>query len=116
MMTHTHTYAILHVQESSYRDVRRCLLIASPDHKDAIHNDNDDEVIDMQGIALQAAVLKQTVEQKWYELGAASRRAGLLKGECPVKEIGGLGDEWRKGWMDEYRNETQTLDGQQSGQ
>ena len=50
----TYTYAVLHIQDSSYQDVRRRLLIASPDHKDAIHDDGDGEVIDMQGIALQA--------------------------------------------------------------
>lgn len=49
----THTYALLTVSGSTYREVRRLLLDAGYSH--AIHVDGDPrepEVIDMHGIAL----------------------------------------------------------------
>lgn len=51
-MSATHTYAILEVSKRTYREVRKLLLKA--DYSYAIDSDEDGEVIDMHGIALQA--------------------------------------------------------------
>lgn len=56
-MRSTHTYAILEVPLEVYNQIRKQLEEAGYGH--AFHRgNNDDEVIDMQGIALQAKAEK----------------------------------------------------------
>lgn len=56
-MRSTHTYAILEVSPKTYAEVRKLLEDAGYGH--AFHRgNNDDEVIDMNGLALQTKVEK----------------------------------------------------------
>ena len=47
----THTYAILEVSPAAYQEIRAKLEAAG--HEQAFHDEDDGEVIDMHGIALQ---------------------------------------------------------------
>lgn len=54
MTRSTHTYAILDISPAAYAEIREKLERAGYQH--AFHKEGEDEVIDMQGIAVRAEV------------------------------------------------------------
>lgn len=86
MLTHTHTYAVLCVKDSTYKDVRRRLLAAG-DYGEMIHDDGDNEVIAMQGVALQAESEQVEVERRRELERTARRKASEKRGDLSIDMV-----------------------------
>lgn len=101
-MRTTHTYAILQVDNAAYRDIRARLVDVG--HEDAIHTDDDNEVINMHGIALQATYNKvashsvssprrRSIDEPDTETGTVEKALGV------IDRYGGIDGAHHKMWV-----------------
>lgn len=72
-MTHTYTFAIMHVSEQTYEEIKRKMLEAGYNH--VFHSHHDGPVIDMVGIAIQADPKQQPPQLTAADLDLSSPHA-----------------------------------------